>query len=505
MISNELAAHIRRLHLAEGLPPGTIARHLSVHRDTVLRVVLHCDPDAAQSAPAARSHSKLDPFMPWLRETLAALPGLAARRLYDMACERGYVGGPDHFRHVVGRLRPRRQAEAFLRLRTLPGEQAQVDWAHFGTLAVAGGVRKLYAFVMVLSYCRMIFLRFGFDIGMAGFVRGHVEAFAAFGGVARTLLYDNLKSAVVERIGDVVRFHPELIALSSHYHYEPRPVKPRKGNQKGRVERAIRYIRDNFFAGRKFTDIDDLNAQADAWVRLQAASRPWPEERKRTVQQAFEHEQPLLRKLPGAPYDAHERVAVSVGKTPYVRFDRNDYSVPHDCVGRPLTVVASLLAVRVFDGQRLVAEHARNFGVHQPVENRAHIAALRDAKHNAGVHGGQQWLLRIVPEVEPLLVRLAQRQGSIGTAVAQLVRLCQSYGADELRAAVASVASDPTACHPNSISHALKQRRLQQGREMPNEILPVVVTAGQLECPVQQHPLANYDDSPHSGNHQGEP
>jgi hypothetical protein len=101
---------------------------------------------------------------------------------------------------------------------------------------------------------------------MPFFVAGHVEAFADFGGVPRVLLYDNLKSAVVERHGEAIRFQPTLLAMAAHYRFEPRPVAVARGNEKGRVERAIRCVRDAFFAARTFTDLADLNRQAAGWT-----------------------------------------------------------------------------------------------------------------------------------------------------------------------------------------------------------------------------------------------
>jgi transposase len=200
-----------------------------------------------------------------------------------MVRERGYPGAPDHFRALVARLRPRPAAEAYLRLRTLPGEQGQVDWAHFGKLSVGRAVRPLMAFVMVLSYSRHLFLRFYFGASMSYFVRAHVEAFTYFDALPRVLLYDNLKSAVLERCGDAIHFHPRLLELAAHYRFQPRPVALARGNEKGRVERAIRFVREAFFAARGFRDLDDLNAQAKAWCEGAAADRPCPEERAHSV------------------------------------------------------------------------------------------------------------------------------------------------------------------------------------------------------------------------------
>ena len=148
-------------------------------------------------------------------------------------------------------------AEAYLRLKTLPGEQAQVDWAHFGAVRIGRAERRLMGFVMVLSYSRRVFLRFYLDAGMSNFLRGHVAAFEAWQGVPRELWYDNLKSVVAERHGDAIRFNPQLLAFAGHYLFLPRPVAVARGNEKGRVERAIRYVRDSFFAARAWRDIGD--------------------------------------------------------------------------------------------------------------------------------------------------------------------------------------------------------------------------------------------------------
>ncbi|HVI17918.1 MAG TPA: IS21 family transposase, partial [Gaiellales bacterium] len=233
-----------------------------MHHSVVRRVLAQAGLPTTRAAPR---RSQIDPYLPLIRATLEKFPTLTASRLYAMMHERGYRGSPDHFRHLIAHHRPRRPAEAYLRLRTLPGEQAQVDWAHFGHLQIGRARRPLLAFVMVLSYSRQIFLRFGLDARMASFLRGHAAAFAAWGGVPRVVLYDNLKSAVLERQADAIRFHPDLLAFAGHYRFEPRPVAPARGNEKGRVERAIRYVRDAFFAARQFADLDDLNAQAAAW------------------------------------------------------------------------------------------------------------------------------------------------------------------------------------------------------------------------------------------------
>ena len=322
----EIEAQILRLHHAEKWTIGTIAAQVHVHHSVVRRVLAQAGLPRIGAAPRP---SRIEAYLPFIRQTLESFPTLTASRLYVMVYERGYRGSPDHFRHLIACHRPRPKAEAYLRLRCLPGEQAQVDWAHFGHVAIGQARRPLMAFVTVLSYSRQIFLRFFLDTRMENFLRGHVAAFTAWNGVPRVLLYDNLKSAVLDRHGDAIRFHPTLLSFAGHYHYEPRPVAIARGNEKGRVERAIRYVRDAFFAARVFTDIDDLNAQAEAWCTGLAADRRCPEDTRRSVREVFAEEAPRLLPLPDNPAPLLERVAVTVGKTPYVRFDLNSYSTPH--------------------------------------------------------------------------------------------------------------------------------------------------------------------------------
>ena len=185
-IRDELKAQILRYHFAEHWRVGTIARQLGVHHSTVERVLSEVGVERERRRP--RRPSMLDPYLGFITETLEDFPTLTAARVFDMVKARGYPGGPDHFRHRIAELRPRRPREAYLRLRTLPGEQAQIDWAHFGKLTVGRAERPLMAFVLVLSFSRHAFVRFYLNASLANLVRGHVEAFHALGGNVRKIL-----------------------------------------------------------------------------------------------------------------------------------------------------------------------------------------------------------------------------------------------------------------------------------------------------------------------------
>ena len=488
MISRELAAEMVRLYHAEAWRVGTIARQLRVHHGTVCRVLQQ---SGITLAPHSLRPSMLDAYMPFIQEVFERYPTLRASRLYRMVRERGYRGSADHFRHRVAPYRPRPTAEAYLRLRTLPGEQGQVDWAHFGHLTIGRARRPLMAFVMVLSYSRHLFVRFYLNAMMGSFLDAHVRAFTHFAAVPRICLYDNLKSAVLERSGDAVRFNPTLLELAAWYRFQPRPVAVARGNEKGRVERAIRFVRDRFFAARAFTDLADLNAQALEWCTNEAAERPCPEDRTRSVRECFEEEQPRLLKLPDNPFPCEERVVVRTHKTPYARFDLNDYSVPHTHVRRTLEVRATFETVRILDGAELIAVHARHFDRGAQIENPEHIQALLDDKRAGRAHRAMDRLHHATPSATAFFVRAAERGVHLATLTRGLLELLDTHGAAALEAALRAALREGIA-HLAAVRHFIDQQRARRGQSPP---LPVALPNDPRVrgLSVRPHPLADYE------------
>ncbi|MGH7707794.1 MAG: IS21 family transposase [Vulcanimicrobiaceae bacterium] len=463
-VSSEVQAQILRYYHVEKWRIGTIARQLHVHHGTVQRVLRQAGvPLPERSARPSR----IDAYLPFIRQTLERYPTLTASRIYGMVRERGYGGNPDHFRHLIALHRPRPAAEAYLRLTTLPAEMGQVDWGHFGHLAVGRARRPLMAFVMVLAWSRQIFLQFFLDARVESFLRGHVEAFAAWNGLPRILLYDNLKSAVLERQGDAIRFNPTLLEFAGHYRFEPRPVAPARGNEKGRVERAIRYVRESFFAARPFADIADLNVQAAHWCNGQAADRLCPAARELRVREAFLQEQPSLLPLPANSFITDEVVPVKIGKTPYARFDLNDYSIPHTFVQRMVTVRATPQRVRILEGAATIADHARSYDRGAQIEDQDHIETLVSHKRKAREHRGANRLTRAVPASSELLLRAAARGSALGAITTSLLRLLDRYGVTELQAAIEETLNSG-APHPHSVRVVLERRR--EARHAPPPI-----------------------------------
>jgi hypothetical protein len=325
---------------------------------------------------------------------------------------------------------------------------------------------------------------------MPFFLRGHVDAFAELGAVPRVILYDNLKSAVLERHGDAIRFHPTLLELSSHYRFEPRPVAVARGNEKGRVERAIRYVRDAFFEARTFVDLDDLNRQAVEWTSTIALDRSWVEDRDRSVRDAFEEERSLLLPTPSEPFPAEERLEVEVGKTPYVRFDLNDYSVPHDRTQRTLVAFADLGTVRILDGNAVVATHVRCWDRGQQIEQAEHLQRLVEEKRRARIHRGLDRLTKAAFSARGFLKLVAERGGNVGNTTARLLQLLDAVGAAELEDAVAEAIERDT-IHAGAVRQIVDRRRSERG--LPPPVSIPVARGEHADLVVTPHSLSTYD------------
>jgi transposase len=493
MIDPEVRVQIRRYFYAEHWKVGTIAQALGLHPDTVRRAI---EVERFHRAEQLRA-TMLDPYLPFARQTLEEHPRLCATRLHQMLRDRGYRGSIEQLRRVVARLRPQPH-EAFLRLQVFAGEQAQVDWAHFGSVTIGRAKRTLSCFVMTLSWSRALYLEFFFDQTMESFLRGHVNAFRSFNGAARVALYDNLKSAVLERHGSQIHFNPRLLELAAHYHFVPRPCQVRAGNQKGRVERAIRYVRDSFWAARNFTTLEECNRQALKWRDEVAHQRPWPDDRNRTVAQAFIDEQPRLLPLPLHAFSADCVIAVHSAKTIYVRFDGNDYSIPPEAVGRSLMLAASDTEVRVLDGAREIARHRRSYNRQQLVLDPAHQQALLRSKRKARESTRSSRLELAVPESAQLLERAFAEGESAAQQSAQLLDLLDRYGTRAMRRAVRE-ALDRNTPRASSVAFLLRQS---------NHAMPLPLDLSRhpqaQNLNIQPHDLETYDELAHHSDEESE-
>lgn len=489
-LSADQRMHIRRLFFAEHWKVGTIAMQLGVHPDAVKAAL---ETNTFVSRGPRRRSNLLDPYADFIHRTLEQFPRLRSTRLYDMLVERGYEGSRRQLRRYVAQVRPRRRPTAYLRITTLPGEQGQVDWGDFGAYEVTGGQRRLSLFAMTLPWSRGAYARFTLDQRMDSFLRAHEKAFEAFDGVPRQILYDNLKSVVLERVGEHVRFHDDLLDFAGQYHFVPRPCAPYRPNEKGSVERFIQYVRQSFFEARRFDDVDDLNRQLARWLRERAHARVHPTDpSQRSVQHHLDLERARLLPLPAHPPSTERLESLRSGKQPYLRFDGNDYSIPHGMVGKPLALRADEQRVRIFDGEHLVAEHRRSYDKRRVVEDVAHIDALAKEKRRASELRGRDRLRATCAHADALLDDLARRGEPLRQRTATLNRLLERYGADALDAAIADALERGTPS-VGSIAYLLDRESRRAGRPIPIETaIPEHVR--EKDVVVLPHDMREYDD-----------
>lgn len=377
-METQIWAEIRRLSEVEGLSISEISRRMALDRKTVRSALEKAEPPK-HSVPPVRP-SKLDPYKVYINDRLKEYPHMPATALFEEIKRFGYAGKMRIVWKYTACIRSKKK-EVFFRIETLPGEYAQVDWANCGSVQIGSAVRKISCFVMVLSYSRMMYLEFRLSQQQEDFIQCHINAFKFFGGVPQKILYDNVKTVVLSRLGKDLNFNPRFMEFAGVFLFEPVCCNPARGNEKGKVESGIKYIRMNFLSGITIC-WPAIQQQAVRWrdetanVRLHATTRQRPVER-------FEAERQYLLKLPEKEYDASAVRAVAASSQALVRFDGNAYSVPYTKAYAGLLLKADIHEVRIFQGADIIAVHKRSFERGVVVEDPKHYAGLLAEKKKA--------------------------------------------------------------------------------------------------------------------------
>lgn len=350
----------------QGMKVAAIARQLGIDRKTVRKYIAR-GLEAPAYGPRQPRPRPIDPHLEYLRARLEAYPGLTAQRLHREIGERGYAGSYSVVRDAVRAMRPPSERPFAVRFETAPGEQAQMDFAQFRVSfsSEPGTVRIVWLFSMVLGYSRLIWARFALRQTMQTVLACHKAAFEAIGGVPREILYDRMKTAVTgeDEEGRVI-YNRGLADFARHYGFLPKACRPYRPETKGKVERPFRYIREDFFLGSSFRDLDDLNAQLARWLSGVANPRVHATT-GRVVNGAFAEEKMTLQPLPLIPFGAVLKLERRVSHEGMVSVAGNFYSVP-DATRRRVVEVHSLAdEIRIFEDKRLIARHPLLEGRHQ--------------------------------------------------------------------------------------------------------------------------------------------
>ena len=347
MLEAEIQSKVLALYFNDKKSIRQIARIVEVDRKTVRRIVdrkkVHLERGRITRT------SLLEPFRDEIKKLLIKDPTIAASTILHRIRETGYMGGltilRDHVRELKIKGSPRLK-EAFLRLEFAPGECAQVDWGEFGD--VFGTGVKVHCFVMVLCYSRMTYIEFTRSERFEDFIRCHENAFSYFGGTPRECWYDNLATAVQDRYGGVVKFNPRFFAYMGHHGITPHACNPARGNEKGRVESGVKFIRSHFWSGRSFKDFEDLCVQSILW-RNQYLNLREHRVTKRIVKNLFEaNEKSVLRPVNELKFETDEILTKVITPDFHFIFETNRYSVPWTLVSLPVTIRVNANSLKAY-------------------------------------------------------------------------------------------------------------------------------------------------------------
>lgn len=460
----EVWSEIRRLRLVDKLPIAQIAEHLRLDRKTVRKALLQ---EVFQPRQSPRRPSLLDPYKTFIQQRLEKYPKLSAPRLLEELSAQGYPGGVSILKDYLREIRPSRVG-AYLPLKFAPGESAQVDWASCGTISVGKHTRRLSCFVMVLSYSRLLYFEFTVSEQLEEFLRCHVNAFRFFGGHPPEIVYDNLKSVVLQRAAGEVQFNPRFMAFAGFYTFKPVPCRRRAPQEKGRVESGVGYLKNAFLMGREFGHFDQVNPAAFEW-RDQVANRRLHGSTHQRPVDAFEEERSLLIPLPEKVYDTSVTVPVKATTTFRVHFESNTYSVPPAFAGRRLTLKATPTEVRVYDQAHLLVTHPRSFDRAGDFEKPEHARALLESRSRARRERSVADFLALGGPAENYLGGLVHAQIHLYHHLARILILVDTYGVHEVLQALRT-ALTYQAFGASYVENIIHQRRLQQAMPPPQPL-----------------------------------
>jgi transposase len=349
----------------QGLTVTAIARLVGLDRKTIRKYIARgLEPPAY--GPRKPRRRRLEPFEAYLRERVAAYPGLTGTRLLREIRELGYRGGYTAVSDFLRDVRPAPRSSFEVRFETPPGEQAQVDFAQFQVVFTdePGATRIVWLFSLVLGYSRLIWARFVAHQDLQTVLRCHMAAFAALGGVPREILYDRMKTAVIGETEGHIVYNRALVDFARHHGFHPKACRPYRAKTKGKVERPFRYIREDFFLARTFRNLDDLNGQLAHWLATVANPRVHATT-QRVVNEAFAEEKLVLQPVPLAPFRVVLKLERRVSHERMVSGGGNLYSVPDATRKRVVEVHTLADEIRIFEAGTLIATHPMLEGRHQ--------------------------------------------------------------------------------------------------------------------------------------------
>ena len=461
-------SQVKHLFEVEHLSRRQIAQMLHMCHKTVARIL-----EDRETRRRSYPPSELEPFARLIEQWYQKYPSLQAAQIKKRLSSYGYRGSYRALCRFTEKYRKKRR-KAYHELEFLPAEVAQVDWMEanlpFG---------KVRGFAFILAWSRYLFVRFYPRSSMEFFLDGHISAYNEIGGAARSNWYDNLSSVVIRRKPELT-FNGQFVDYMSHMGVSIHACNPGKGNEKGRVERAIKDLRA-FVETNEFAGMADLNRKTDRW-RKEKNERTHRTTRKAPASAL--PEEPLLP-LPAIPYKPYRVVQATIGKTAFVEFDTNRYSVPTDYAGMTAAIFAYPGHVEIMVNNRNVASHARSFARHRKIENPSHRAKLLERTPH-GKHERIYHLMRRMGNEIDRFLATAESEGEDPLRVAYgLFRLLRSSSREMLLSAVRE------ACALNI--HKLRYIESLLGPKGPEGAAVYPQNTSLLDISYEKRELADYD------------
>ena len=480
MYTVELYGRVRRACHVDGMSARAAAQHFGIDRKTVSKILKHSVPPGYRRERAP-SRPKLDPFIGVINQILEDDKRVIKKQRHTskriharLRDEHGFTGGLTIVTDYV-RERQRRTREVFVPLFHAPGH-AQVDFGE--TLGVIGGVEcKLHYFALSLPHSDAFFMKAYPAETTEAFCDGHTAAFAFFGGVPLSMLYDNTVIAVTKILGDGKRVRTRVFSeLQSHYLFEDKFGRPGKGNDKGNVEGVIGFGRRNFLVpAPRFDSFDALNA----WLEAQCLKRQDDVVRghSETIGERLMRDLDTLMALPPTPYDACEKVSTRATSISMVRYRTNDYSVPTAFAHHEVQVRGYIHEVVIGCGAAVIARHARSYEKADMIFDPMHYLPLLEQKVGALDQAAPLQGWDLPGEFATLRRLLEARMGKPGKReYVQVLRLLETFEMDHVHGAIRQ-ALDLGAIGYDAVKHLVLCRIERRPPRLDLDIYPYLPKA----------------------------
>jgi len=423
MIDRQTVFEIHRLHHL-GWPERKIARSLRLSRPTVKKYI--ANPNPVRRTKIIKS-SKLDPYQDRIKAFLEQDPDVKAPVVLQRISEDGFDGKITIVRDYLRKLRGHKTLRTpFIRFESPPGKQLQIDWGHFGSLRYNDTVRKLYAMAAVECYSRMAYVEFTHSQNQYALHQALLNAFTYLGGTPKEIVVDNMITAVIERQGSLIRFNDAFLDFLRPFNITPVACNVGAPHEKGKIENVIKYVRQNFWPLRTFTDLCDVNRQARKWLDTVANVRIHQGTGKRPLDRLADVR---LRLLSDLLPDCRETVTLKVHKDFAVRFDGNAYTTPPWAIGKQATLKADQITVTIFYQQKKIAAHHRCWQRKQRIETPYHREQVKKLQRKLWLDKEITAFSSLGPEALEYLQAFVNAKLPIKKNVLKLLSIKDEYGA----------------------------------------------------------------------------